>query len=213
MTTSRKAYLNAIASAALLLCAAQAQAQNFSFVQKFDLGGFDGFLNGQFVVNDADANNIFEASEMTFTALQYNGIAPTLGNISLSFATAAPIDSYTTTRWFANDATLGDAFNGFFISGASATGTQLAWVAGPANFFDYGNTPGLGSGGDAQNSTFRFGQIDLFTSGNAGGTAIASAQSNDYATIVPTPIPEPATYLMMLGGIAALVAGVRRRAA
>jgi hypothetical protein len=211
MSTTRKTCLNAVACAALLLCAAQAQAQNFSFTQKFDLGGFDGFLNGAFIVNDANTNNIFEASEMTFTALQYNGIAPTLGNISLSF-TPPSIASYATTNWFANDATLGDGFNGFFISGASATGTQLVWVAGPANFFDYGNTPGLGSGGDDQNSIYRFGQIDLFTSANSGGLPIATAQSDDYATIVTTPIPEPSTYLLMVGGIAALALRLRKPA-
>ena len=215
MTTSRKAYLSAIASAALLLCAAQAQAQNFSFSQRFDLGGFDGFLNGTFVGVDSNADNIFQDTEMTFTVLQYNGIAPTLGNISLTFTppniliTGAP----GTTNWFVADKTLGDGFNGFFLAGTSATGTQMTWVAGPGHAFDYGNTPGLNSGGDAQNSTFRFGQIDLFTSGNSGGTPIATAQSDEYATIIPTPIPEPATYLMMLCGIAALAMGVRRRAA
>ena len=157
MTTSRKAFLSAIASAAMLLCAAQAQAQNFSFNQKFDLGGFNGFLNGTFTVVDANAPfGIFDSSEMTFTTLQYTGIAPTLGNISLVF-TPPNIGVQATTNWFAADATLGDGFNGFFLSGASVTGTQMTWVAGPANFFDYGNTPGLGSGGDAQNSTFRFG--------------------------------------------------------
>ena len=209
MTTTRRAYLNAIASAALLLGAAQAHAVNFSFSQAFNGGGFVGAVSGTFSAVDGNADNIFQSSEMTFLTLGYSGTAPTLGAVNLTYA-PPNIGVSATTEWFANDKTLGDGFNGFFLSGASATGTQMTWVAGPANFFDYGNTPGLNSGGDAQNSIFKFGQIDLFTSANSGGTAIGTATSLTYATIEVTAVPEPSTYLMMLGGIAALALRVRK---
>ena len=76
----------------------------------------------------------------------------------------------------------------------------------------FGGTPGLNSGGDAQNSVFKFGQIDLFTSAISGGNPIATAQSLTYATIAVTAVPEPSTYLMMLGGIAALGLRIRKHA-
>jgi hypothetical protein len=206
MITHKKASLGALASAALFLCAAQAQAQSFAFDQKFDLGGFNGNVWGTFTAVDANADTIFQQSEMTFQSLQFVGTAPTLGAISLSFA-APDISSSITTEWFAADKTLGDAFNGFFLTGTSTTGTQMVWVSGPANFFAYGNTPGTNSGGDAQNSTFRFGQITLF---DVAGAPVASAQSDEYVT---TAVPEPSTYLMMLGGVAALALKARRRKA
>ena len=209
MTTTRRAYFNAIASAALLLAAAQAHAVNFSFSQAFNGGGIVGTVSGTFSAMDSNSDNIFQVSEMTFLTLGYSGTVPTLGTVSLSY-TAPAIAAYATTEWFANDKTLGDAYNGFFLSGASATGTQMSWVAGPANFFDYGNTPGTNSGGDAQNGSYVFGQVDFFTSSGSGGAPIATAPSLTYATIAVTAVPEPSTYLMMLGGIAALVLRVRK---
>ena len=211
MFTTRRASVNAIASAALLLAAAQAQAVNFSFSQAFNGGGIVGTVSGTFSAVDGNSDNIFQSSEMTFLTLAYNGTAPTLGSVSLAYTTPA-IVAYAATEWFANDKTLGDGFNGFFLSGASVTGTQMTWVAGPANFFDYGNTPGLNSGGDPQNSSYVFGQVDFFTSASSGGAPIATAPSLTYATIEVTAVPETSTYLMMLGGLAALALRVRKLA-
>ena len=86
MNTTRRAYFNAIASAALLLCAAQAHAVNFSFSQAFNGGGFVGIVSGTFSAVDGNADNIYQASEMTFLTLGYAGIAPTLGAVSLAYA-------------------------------------------------------------------------------------------------------------------------------
>ena len=222
MNTTRRACFSAIASAAMLLCAAQAQALNFDFSQKFDIGGFNGTVGGSFSAVDTNTDGFFQASEMTFLSLTYSGTTPASGLVNLSYA-PPNILVVGATEWFASgsDKTLGEAGNGFFLAGQSLTGIQMTWAAGPVNGFDYGNNPGSNSGGDPQNSNVgcpggsnfplcRFGQIDLFSSANA---PLGSAKSNDYATIIPSPIPEPATYLMMLGGIAALALGARRRAA
>ena len=226
MTTTRRACFNAIASAALLLGAAQAHAMTFSFNQAFNGGGFVGIVSGTFSAVDTGRpsnpllpDGIFQSSEMTFLTLAYTGTAPTLGAVNLAY-TPPNIGIAGTTEWFANDKTLGDAFNGFFLSGASAAGTQMTWVAGPVHFFDYGNTPGTNTGGDPQNGNpgcpsgpvCKFGQIDLFTSANAGGDPLATATSFTYATIEVSAVPEPSTYLMMLGGFAALALRARKTA-
>ena len=207
MITYQKACLSALATAAMLLCTAQAQAQAqiYNFSQSFDINSFNGTVTGSFLAVDANLNTIFEASEMTFLTLAYIGASP-IGALNLSFA-PPNIAVVGPTQWSASDQFLGNA-HGFYLAGTSATGTQMVWVAGPLNVFDFGNFGG--SGGDLQNDMFRFGQIDLFTSANAGGVIAGTGLSNDWANI--TPIPEPATYLMMLGGIAALALRARQRA-
>jgi hypothetical protein len=206
MITYQKACLSALASAAMLLCAAQAQAQTYAVDQKFDLDGFSGNVFGSFTAIDANADTIFQASEMTFISLGFAGVVPGVGSLNLSF-TPPNITVNPTTAWFPADRTLGDQYNGFFLNAVSTTGTHFTWTAGPNQFFDFGNTPGTTVSGDPQNSTFRFGSITFF---DASGTPVALGQSDEWVT---TAVPEPSTYLLMLGGIAALALKVRRRAA
>ena len=227
MNSKRKTFACALAGAALLLCTAQAQAQTYYFSQKFDIDGFLGTVSGSFAGNDtgrpsnpALPDGIFQQAEMTFLTLNFDGVAPVVGNVNLSFAVAS-ITSEPLTRWFPGDKTLGDGFNGFFLTGLSSTGTQMTWVAGPAFGYAYGNDPAAPFAPlDPENSNAlvcgplggelcRFGEIALYDS---FGAPISGAQalSNDYVT---TAVPEPSTYLMLLGGIAAVALKVRRRAA
>jgi len=209
MTITRKAFLSAVASAALLMCAAQAQANPFIFSQSFNGGGITGTVTGTFSAVDTNANTQFEASEISFLTLSYAGTVPTLGAISLSFTPPNIVTNPTVTNWYATDTNLGASGNGFFVSGTAAASTQMVWVAGPANGFSFGNLGG--PNGDPQNSTFNFGQVSFFTGNTLGETLLGNANSQTYASV--TVVPEPATYLMMLGGIAALAVGARRRAA
>lgn len=207
MITYQRARLSALATAAMLLCAAQAQAQAqiYDFSQRFDINSFLGNVTGSFLAVDTNLDTVFQVGEMTFLTLAYSGASP-IGPLNLSFA-PPNIAVVGPTQWSASDQFLGQA-SGFYLAGTSATGTQMVWAAGPLNVFAFGDFGG--SGGDLQNNIFRFGQIDLFTSANSGGTNAGTGQSNDWANI--TPIPEPATYLMMLGGIAALALRARQRA-
>lgn len=207
MITYQKACLSALATAAMLLCTAQAQAQaqTYNFSQRFDIDGFLGNVTGSFLAVDTNLDTVFQVGEMTFLTLAYSGASP-IGALNLSFA-PPDIAVVGPTVWAASDQFLGNA-HGFYLAGTSATGTQMVWAAGPFNVFAFGDFNG--GGGDPQNSTFRFGQIDLFASANLGGANAGTGQSNDWANI--TPIPEPATYLMMLGGIAALALRARQRA-
>ena len=210
MTFSRTAVLSTISAAVMLLAASSAQAQNFQFSQLFNNNGVVGTLSGSGVGLNPDLTGlpgIFEAADLVFQNLSFVGTVPTLGATTLTFAVPnIDVNAFGTT-WFPADRTLGDAFNGFFLSGTSLTGTQMTWVSGPLNFFDFGNTPGTNAGGDAQNSTFTFGRLTFFSSILNGSSPFALSNSNTYVNA----IPEPSTYLMMLGGIAALSFAVRRR--
>jgi hypothetical protein len=215
MTTNPKAYLSAIASAALLMCASQAHANPFIFTQSFNQGGITGVVSGTFSAVDANLDTQFDASEITFLTLGYVGTVPTLGAVNLSYTPPNIVpDTLLRNNWFANgpgatDTNLGSAGNGFNVTGDATTTTVMRWLAGPLNGFAFGNTNG--SGGDPQNSTFDFGAVSFFTGSAAGDAFLGNATSQTYVSV--TAVPEPATYLMMLGGVAALLAGVRRRLA
>ena len=210
MTFSRTAVLSTISAAVMLLAASSAQAQNFSFFQLFNNGGVVGTLSGSGVGLNPDLTGdpgIYEAADLVFQNLSFVGTVPTLGATTLTFAVPNILVNAGGTTWFPADRTLGGAFNGFFLSGTSLTGTQMTWASGPLNNFAFGNDPGTSINGDLQGSTNIFGSLTFFSSITTLSVPIALSNSNTYVNA----IPEPSTYLMMLGGIAALSFAVRRR--
>lgn len=212
MTSTRKNFLSAIAAAAMLLGAAQAQALVYDFSQSFgaasvvtgNLVADTITVSGQFSGTDGvggPLDGTLTAGEITFLTMNVVGTLDGLAR-NLSYV-LTPLDVIA-AQWVIGDSPMANAAagtgSGFSIYADRTPNDTVFWRTGP--FAGYNGVLGGGIKGE----------LNVFSGLLQAPNGYSNTAAQNGGTLV-TVVPEPQTYLMMLAGLAVFGFAARRRAA